>query len=202
MGQWLPIFLNLRDKPVLLVGAGEIATEKLPKLFESGAKVKVVAKSVIPEMQQYIDERSDSITLAIRPVEARDFDNVFLVLSAIDDSELNTTLRAWAHERNTLFNAADQAAHCDFFMTGTVRRGPLTIAVSSEGTHPGLTRAVRKFLEEVLPTEHLESIKDLTTLRARLRRVLPDPSIRLKALRRLTAGIESEYFGHAKETLQ
>jgi siroheme synthase-like protein len=194
MNTWLPIFLNLKQKSVLLVGAGDIAMEKLPKLYESGALITVVATEFSKDIKEYIATRRDRIITKQRNARPEDFEKIFLVISAIDNGTLNTEFREWSHQHQTLFNAADQASHCDFFMTGTVKRGPLTIAISSEGRHPGLTRAVRKFLENILPVDHMESLESVTQLRAQLRQKLPDASERLAALRDLTSSIEKKYF--------
>ena len=190
---WLPIFLNLSEKPVLLVGGGEVALEKLPKLYESGAHIQLVARHLKTSVLDYVASRKDRITVTVRDFEAEDVADKFLVMSATDDRQTNDWIQQLAHERHTLFNAADQAKYCDFFMTGTVKRGPLTIAISSEGQHPGLTRAVRQFLEEMIPDTHAHALSVLTDLRLRIRDGIPSADERLLALRHLAAEMKERY---------
>ena len=155
---YYPIFLDVTDRPVLLVGGGHVALEKIGKLVDHGARVTVVSPELIPEVRAYIDDgRAELIE---RPFLSGDTAGAFLVMVATDDGEVNRSIADEARAAGILVNAADDASNCDFILPSLVRRGELAIAASTGGTSPAMARWLRERLEEFLD-ERVVGLGDL-----------------------------------------
>lgn len=185
----LPLFVDLLDRPVLLVGGGATALAKLEALRATGARVKAVARhfsaAFPPEDAQLVRIQ--------RAFEPSDLEGVLLVISATDVPAVNASVADEARRRNVLVNAVDDPPSCDTYFASTLRRGPWTLALSTAGTFPGLSRALRRVLEELIPESHDDLLAKLVTLRAQLRHRLPDPASRGAALTRLLEDFRRTY---------
>lgn len=139
-----PIFLNLKDRPVLVVGAGKIALRKTQGLLEAGARVTVVA----PEAEDEFE--SLPVEMVRRRFRATDLEDVVLVFAATNDRQTNHRIAIAAKGRGILANIADSADECDFIVPARVHRENLQIAVSTGGKDPRLSAELRKKLDELL----------------------------------------------------
>jgi siroheme synthase-like protein len=132
------------------------------------------------------------LRLSTRPFAPSDLDGVQLVIAATNDAATNAAIASEARARSIWVNAVDDPPACDAFFAATLRRGPLTLAISTDGAFPGLSRSLRLALESLLPDE--DPLHELTALRARLRQRLPDSAARSRALRALLHDFETRYF--------
>jgi siroheme synthase-like protein len=177
----LPIFIDLKDKPVLLVGGGSVAREKLEKLLQAGARVRVIARHVQAETQKLL--QSHQLAYETRPFFANDVVGHVLVISAVNDSAVHARIAAAARARGILVNAVDEPASADFYFGAQIERGPLQIAISTQGLFPGVARALRLWLEEALPQELSYELGQLAVLRRNVRHLIPDPIQRMRRLK-------------------
>lgn len=144
---YYPVFMNLKDKPVLVVGAGHVAVGKIRPLLEAGAKVTVVAPWVHPDIPQ----DHPKLHLVQRSFEDEDLEHKFLVIAATDQPEVNHHIHELGEAKNMLVNVVDDTPYCNFILPSITRQGPLAIAVSSSGTSPTLARKLRqRITEEIL----------------------------------------------------
>jgi len=187
----LPLFLDLAGRTVLLVGGGTVAEAKLRCLLPTGCRLRLVATSFLAGFRF---EARDRI-LHQRPFQEEDLDGVHLVVAATNDPAVNARIAALARARGLWVNAVDDPPSCDAQFAATLRRGPWTVALSTAGAFPGLSRSLRLLLEDLLPEGDAEPLEQLVELRARLRRRLPDPEARGAALRDLLQKFEQAYFG-------
>ena len=157
-----PMFLKLAARPVLLVGGGPVAASRLRPLLEAGARVTVVALKVCPEI-----ERSPVVVFR-RDFVPADLDGVWLAVAAATP-EANRRVVAAAEERAVFVNAVDDAAVATAYTGGVLRRGGVTIAVSTEGRAPALAGLLREGLEAVLPEEIDTWVSEAHALRQRQR---------------------------------
>lgn len=139
-----PIFLDLKDRPVLIVGAGRVALRKAKGLIEAGARVTVVAPAWESEFE------SLPLRLIPRRFRASDLMGVMLVFAATDDRLTNHRIGIAAKGKGVFANIADSAEECDFVVPARVQRGTVQVAVSTGGENPRLSAELRKRLEEVL----------------------------------------------------
>ena len=155
---YYPIFLDVRGKPVLLVGGGHVADEKLGKLVEHGADVTIVAPDLIAPVRGFVDR--GQAKWESREFRAGDTAGYFLVMVATDNGAVNRTVADEARASKILVNAADDAANCDFILPSLVRRGEIALASSTGGTSPAMARWLRERLEEFM-SDDVVALADL-----------------------------------------
>lgn len=149
---YYPIFVDVRKKPVLVVGAGRVAARKASVLLEYGAEIDIVGRDLCEEIHAMIESGSLSY---LGPVFGEEqVAGRFMVVAATDDRELNNRVSKAAQARGILVNAADQPEACNFILPSVVRRGALQIAVSTSGKSPALARALRIRLEQEFGPEY------------------------------------------------
>lgn len=158
----LPIFLLLRGRPVLLVGGGAVAAAKLDALLAAGASVTVVAPRIDPALER------PGVRLVRRPFAPDDLDGAWLAVAAAP-GPVNRAVAAAAEPRRVFVNAADDRAAASAFLGGVVRKGEVTVAVSTGGGAPALAGLLREALEAVLPDELDGWLQLARTLRAEQR---------------------------------
>ncbi|AJJ70128.1 siroheme synthase CysG [Yersinia pseudotuberculosis] len=160
---YLPLFADLKQRPVLIVGGGEVAARKIELLHRAGAQVWVVAQTLSSELeQQYQDGRIHWLAQDFLPEQ---LDNVFLVIAATNDTVLNAAVFAAADQRCILANVVDDQPLCSFIFPSIVDRSPLVVAISSSGQAPVLARILREKLEALLPTR----LSDMAAIAGRWR---------------------------------
>ncbi|MCG6169614.1 precorrin-2 dehydrogenase/sirohydrochlorin ferrochelatase family protein [Leptospira sanjuanensis] len=193
MSRKYPAFLNLENKNVLLIGGGKVALEKLPHLLDAGAKITLIALETCREVAQIL-EKHPEIKVEYRSVEFSDLQGRALVFSATNDSDLNRRLSDYAHSWKIWINCADDPSNCDFYSAAVLDRGPLRVAISTEGNFAGLSGVVKTTLEELIPDEHENELQELIRLRKELKSILPDPEKRKKVLKDLLQTLKEDYF--------
>ena len=157
-----PAFLRLDGKRVLLIGGGAIAARKARALARCGALVKLVAPRVGPAARRAAER------VVERRFQDRDLDGVALAVCATGDEMLNERVSRLCRSRGIWANVVDRPRLCDFIVPAVVRRGTLSIAVSSGGASPFLTRRLRRRLQGLLTPEDARLAAALRKLRPRL----------------------------------
>jgi len=146
MPDLLPVFLNLAERRVVLVGGGRVAAAKLPALVSARAAVTVVAQEVDAQIA-----RSHAAIIR-RRFEPRDLDGAWLVVAAATP-EVNAQVARAAARRRVFVNAVDDPANASAFLGGVVRRDGVTIAISTNGDAPALSGLLREAIDAVLPRQ-------------------------------------------------
>jgi uroporphyrin-III C-methyltransferase / precorrin-2 dehydrogenase / sirohydrochlorin ferrochelatase len=189
-----PAFLKLQDRPVLVVGGGELAASKIPLLLHAGASVTVVA----PQLNAQLMQQAYKGEFAWLPklFAPDDLDDKFLVIAATSLPEVNASVFAEADRRQILCNAVDDINHCHFYYGSIVQRGDLQIAISTNGKSPALAQRLRKELEQQFDPEYAAWLDHLGIVREHLRARSLDPESTKQKLHALAA---SEAFDHFKQ---
>jgi precorrin-2 dehydrogenase/sirohydrochlorin ferrochelatase len=141
-----PMFLKLKGKRCLVVGAGNVGEPKIEGLLGTGAQVRVVALQASPAVREWA--QTGKIELELRAFTADDLRDVFLAVVATSSRTLNERIYHDAQVRGVLCNVVDVPDLCDFFYPSVVRRGDLQIAVSTAGQSPSLAQKIRQQLEK------------------------------------------------------
>ncbi len=172
--RYYPVFLDLADKPVVVVGGGNIALQKMDGLLDAGAKVTVIS----PELNERMTELRDAgrFMHVKRPYEVGDIEGHELVFVATDDHEENRRIWTEGRERRIWVNAVDDIPNCDFIMPGIVRQGELVIAISTSANSPAMARKVREDIQEFLTPADA----DLLDLAGEVRRELREAGVAVK----------------------
>ena len=146
---YLPIFADLKAKPVLVVGGGDVAARKIELLRRAGARVQIAARELCAELRELADKQQ--LEWLATAFDEAQLDSVYLVIAATDDGALNARVFEAANQRRLLANVVDDQPKCSFIFPSIVDRSPLVVAISSSGTAPVLARMLREKLEALLP---------------------------------------------------
>ncbi len=160
-----PVFLKLTGRRVLVVGGGPVATSKLAALLSAGADVVVVSPEVTPEI------RAAGVELIERRFQPSDLDDAWMVVAAAPP-EVNREVALEAEARQRFVNAVDDPPNATVYLGGVVRRGGVTVAISTDGQAPALAGLIRQALEALLPED--EVTRWLSTAREQRRRWVAD----------------------------
>jgi len=149
---YYPVFLQLEGKIALVVGGGKVAQRKVESLLRYGASIHIISKVLTDKLKQLIDIRE----VRFLGEEMRDdfLDEAFIVIAATDDKKLNSKVSESARKRGLLVNAVDQPADCNFMVPSIVKKGDLSIAISTSGKSPALAKKIRKELDGQFGNEY------------------------------------------------
>ncbi|KAH9060044.1 siroheme synthase [Lactarius vividus] len=176
MSASLLIAWQLKDKHVLVVGGGEVASSRIQHVLAAGANVTVVSpsKGLNNQTRSLIDCASENrIIFWDRTFVSTDLDRVDMVLTAIDDVELSRDIGTSCRARRIPVNVADDPSYCDFYFGSQIQQGPLQIMVSTNGKSPKLANIIRRRIEESIPKSAGEAIERVGLLRERLKERAP-----------------------------
>lgn len=175
---FLPIFLDVRDRIAVVVGGGVVAHRKCEHLLKAHARVRVVA----PELCAGLAALRDQGCIEHRPVpfSAPQLDDALLVIAATDDEAVNDQVAVAARARNMLVNVVDDAARCGFIFPAIIDRSPLIVAVGTAGSSPTLARRVRAQIEALLPQRLGQLAGHAGRWRVAVRQALPELPARLR----------------------
>lgn len=152
---YLPIFCRLDNKPVLLVGGGEVAQRKARLLLDAGAQLTVVAPELDPELAELA--ANGSIEWLAGEFAPAQLAGKWLVVAATDRREVNALVYQSANQARIFANVVDDPKRSSFIMPSIIDRSPLMVAISSGGKAPVLARLLREKLEALLP-QHLGAV--------------------------------------------
>jgi len=152
---YLPIFCQLDNKPVLLVGGGEVAERKARLLLDAGAHLTVVAPELDPELAELA--ANGSIEWLAGEFASEQLAGKWLVVAATDRREVNALVYQSANRARIFANVVDDPKRSSFIMPSIIDRSPLMVAISSGGKAPVLARLLREKLEALLP-QHLGAV--------------------------------------------
>jgi len=170
--RYYPVYLDLRGRRCVVVGGGDVAERKVEGLLEAGAQVTVIAPEVAPRLRVWAE--AGHILHIPRRYEAGDLAGAFLVISATDELVVNEQVWQEATARNIPVNVVDDPARCTFIAPAIVRRGDLTVAISTGGKAPALAVRLRQRLERALGDEYARFLELAGALRAPLAECYPD----------------------------
>jgi len=181
-----PVFLKLKGRRCLVVGAGTIGEAKTRSLLESGAVVHAVGPKATKTLQQWA--REEKLVWHARPFNPSDLEGMFLVVVATSSRRLNERVYQEAVRRGILCNAVDDPGHCDFYYGAVVRCGPLQIAISTSGCSPALAQRLKREIAKQFGPEYGAWVEQLGEARRRLLARNMDPKRRKRLLHHLASG--------------
>lgn len=169
--QYLPVCLQLRNSPVVLVGAGTVATRKARLMLRAGANLNVVAPDITPELEQLLAEHGGNWQRS--QYRETDLHGRMLVVAATPHREVNEQIHADAMALNLPVNVVDSPDLCTFIFPSIVDRDPLIIAISSSGRSPVLARQLRRKIDAMVPAGYGRLAEFAGRLRQRVKDAIP-----------------------------
>jgi precorrin-2 dehydrogenase/sirohydrochlorin ferrochelatase len=179
---YYPVFLNLRGRKAVVVGGGGIAERKILSLLKAGAEVTVISPDITPKIEK--QKSKGCLTHINRRYRNRDLHGAFLVIAATDSLSTNEKV---SRDAPCLVNVVDTPHLCNFIVPSAMKRGPLTIAVSTGGVSPALSRSLRMELEKEYSVEFARYLQLLRRVRAEAMEAIPDQKKRSRFLKALAS---------------
>ena len=174
--EYYPLFLDIKDRPCLVVGGGDVASRKAASLSEAGANVTILA----PEFSF----NTGGINYLKKEFEAADLEGFYMVIAATSDEGTNSVVREEAKRRKILVNVVDNRELSDFIVPSVVDRDPLLIAISTSGIAPYLSKIIRKDLEKRYPSEYSKLLDILFPYRHKIN-AFEDVKVKLEVWEKL-----------------
>ncbi len=163
---YFPALLNLKNKRVLVIGGGKIASDKIGHLLDFTTDITIIAPAINETTKNYIQKHN--LTYHQRAYRYGDIEGFFIVIVAVDNLSIQEAAYKECQERGALCNAVDSVDYCDFIFPSYIKEGDLIIAFSTSGTSPALSKYLRRAIQKLIPKDIKEFLKELKTLRQSL----------------------------------
>lgn len=175
-----PINVQIRDRNVVVIGGGRVAQRKVYGLLDAGAKVKVVSPELTSELLRLSE--TGEISWRPEPYAKEDLEGALLIVAATNDRETNLAVKRDAAPYQ-LVNLADHPEESDFQVPSVMKRGKLTIAVSTSGASPVLAKKICTQLEQMFDEQYEGYLEFLAFSRKEIKEAVKDETVRRKLLR-------------------
>ncbi len=160
--RYYPIFIDMKDREVLVVGGGFVALQKIRTLIDSGAKVTIVTKELIAK--KILDF---NLPLEIREYREEDIHGKSIVVAATNDTKVNSLIYEHAKKYNVLLNAVDDKDNCDYYLGAISKCGDITVSVSTAGKSPIVAKKVRDKINNIFDDRYKELLEVYSEIRLR-----------------------------------
>ncbi len=200
--EYLPIFINLRNKKCLVVGGGSVALRKINLLLKAKTKIECIALDFCDDLIAL--SKTNEIALITKHFESGDIKNYSVIISATNDESLNTLVSKIAHESGTPVNVVDSPDLSSFIMPSIVDRAPVVIAISSAGKAPVLARIIRAKLETIIPNAYGELAEIAGQYREKVKQRFNNIKDRRKFWEGVFSGVVAEkvFSGRSQEAVK
>lgn len=167
MPRYYPMLLDLQGRAAVVIGGDEVAAEKAAGLVACGAQVTVINPQFCEALQAQAEQ--GTLKLCQRQYTRDDLAGAFVVIAATNDQQHVEAIWNETQRAGQLVNMVDKPGYCSFILPSVLRRGPLTIAVSTDGASPSLAKRIRQQLEKLFPAAYSPYLRLAAAARARLR---------------------------------
>lgn len=168
---YYPIFIDIEERNVLIIGGGNVCARKAETMMKYGARVTIVSPAFTDEIEQWASE--GKLQLRRKRYEASDLDGAHIVIASTDDQSVNETIAADCRARRIPVNVVDVTPLCEFIVPAILEKGSVHIAISTGGKSPALARTLKEDLLRLVGPEYAEVNDTLGTLREGAKSVLP-----------------------------
>lgn len=166
---WFPFFMDVSAGDGLIVGGGRVALRKIEKLLPYEPRLTVCANAFLPEI-----EAVPGLTLVRGPFDPSMVEGKLFVISATDDNGLNSEIAALCREKRVPVNVVDDREKCTFLFPALVKRGPLSIGISTGGASPSGAVYWKREIDRLIPQDAGELLAYLDGLRETVKATVPD----------------------------
>ncbi|BCG64949.1 MAG: uroporphyrin-III C-methyltransferase/precorrin-2 dehydrogenase/sirohydrochlorin ferrochelatase [Methyloprofundus sp.] len=196
--EYFPLFIDLKNKNCLVVGAGEVAARKIELLAKAGANITVIAPAISSSVSSLASDNA-AISIIERDFTATDVSQQRLIISATNQADINALVAQTADSKNIPVNVVDNPSLCSFIVPAIIDRSPVIAAVSSGGTSPVLARLLRTKLESLIPPAFGRLAQLAEKYRAAVKENINPPAQRRIFWEKVLQGSIAELFFSGKE---
>ena len=159
-----PIFINLKEKPVTVIGGGDIALRKVKLLIKADPKITVISRKICKDLKELLIKYDHKIIQ--KSFHESDLKTPVLIIAATNNAKTNKQISTYAQQKSILINVVDQPKLSTFTMGSIVERDSLVVSISSGGKAPVLVRKIREKIEILLPQSYAELVSFSGNLRS------------------------------------
>jgi siroheme synthase-like protein len=168
---YYPIYIDIEDRDVVIIGGGNVCARKAETMMKYGARVTIVSPEFTDEIEEWA--RDGKLTVKRKRYEESDVAGANIVIASTDDQRVNEQIAADCRRLRIPVNVVDVTPLCEFIVPAIVEKGSVQIAVSTGGKSPALARTLKEDLQRLVGPEYAEVNDLLGTLRDDAKRVLP-----------------------------
>ena len=174
---YFPTLLKFDNKKVLIIGGGKVATAKLKHLLDFTTNITIISPTILPDMMAIINKKSLSfINRSYIKDDIKDFD---IIIAALNDIHLQKEIFKESRKYNSLYNCVDIKECCDFIFPSYIKKGDLTIAISTNGTSPALSKYLKIYFDKIIPNSIIKFLEEMK----QYRNEIPKSKKRMRFLR-------------------
>lgn len=164
--KYYPAFLNLKNRLCIVIGGGKVAERKVKMLLQAGAKIKVISPELTKDLTKLADEKK--IIWEKREYKKGDLEGAWLVITATNNKKVQIEVQQEAEEKRIFCNIVDVPELCSFIVPSVIKRGLLTIAISTSSASPAVSRRIRENLENLFGEEYVIYMNLMKNLREQI----------------------------------
>jgi len=168
---YYPIYLDIEDRAVLIIGGGEVCARKAETMMRYGGRVTIVSPAFTEEIEQWA--AAGRVVVRTKKYDESDLDGASIVIASTDDPCVNARIARDCRRRKIPVNVVDVTHLCEFIVPAIIDKGSVQIAISTGGKSPALARTLKEDLQRMIGPEYSEVNELLGSLREGARRVLP-----------------------------
>jgi siroheme synthase-like protein len=168
---YYPIYLDIEERPVLIVGGGEVCARKAETMLKYGGRVTIVSPTFTAEIEQWAS--AGRVELRRKLYDQSDLDGAAIVIASTDDRCVNARVARDCRRRKIPVNVVDVTHLCEFIVPAIIESGSIQVAISTGGKSPAVARTLKEDLKRLIGDEYAEANDVLGTLRPAAKKVLP-----------------------------
>jgi len=168
---YYPIYIDIEDRAVLIVGGGTVCARKAETMMRYGARVTIVSPEITDEIAAW--ERDGALAVRRKLYSEADLDGASIVIASTDDQCVNARVARDCRRRRIPVNVVDVTHLCEFIVPAIIEKGSIQIAISTGGKSPALARTLKEDMQRMIGPEYAEVNDLLGTLRKSAKSVLP-----------------------------
>lgn len=199
---YYPIFLDISEKPCLVIGGGKVAERKVNILLKFSGIIKVVSPRITKTLQRLAEK--GRIHVSLKEYSTDDLNGVALIFAATNYESINQKIFKDAEKHNIPVNVVDNPSLCNFIVPSIVKKDPILIAISTSGVLPFLSKRLRKDIAESITRDYVRYADIVGRLRKQLIMNVQDKKLRQIIMKRIASAdisaINAMGFKKAKET--
>lgn len=190
---YFPLFVDLKDKKILVIGGGKVAFRKVLKLIPFEATIIIVAPEICCELNNLLEENRNLIYKK-KKVEIDDITNAFIVISATNDKNINNVIATTCKRNNIFFNSVDNIKNCSFIFPALIKKDAFIAGFTTSGKAPDMAVYLKNLTEQNIPENIEQVIENLGLLRQELKSQIFEQAVRAKIIHSLLEYCETNNF--------
>ena len=178
---YFPLFVDLKNKNILIVGGGKVAFRKIMKLIPFEGEITIVAPEICFELENFLEENKN-ITFKKKTVDIDDIKEAFMVISATNDKTVNNFVANTCKSLSIPVNSVDDIENCSFIFPAIVKRGNFVAGLSTEGKAPEIAAYLKEAIGCAVPENIEQVIENIGLLRQELKLTVPEQTVRAQII--------------------